>query len=178
MTDKKTYEIYFLKKIPYLTNILLTLFVFSAIIFFFFYAGVSSKRATPEMKTFYLIHTSTFKLLYGSALSTGLFFVLYLFAKTKKKGLLIFNPDSFELILKKEQLIVLFSDVRRVYCNDSEDSQGIPSNKFTMTIETRKNNKILVRPRNTNDIKQFYDKLLSYEKLEIEYKYSKWAILD
>jgi hypothetical protein len=179
MTDKKTFEIYYLKKIPYLTNGLLTLFIISGIIFFFFYAGISSKNATPEMKTFYLTHTSTVKLLYGSALSTVVFSILYLLAKLKKKALLIFNPDSFEILLKKEQMLLPISTMRSVYCNDSEDNDGLPSEKFTMTINMFKNKKILIRLRNTTDIKLFTDKLLSYDgQLKIEYHYSKWAILD
>ena len=131
------------------------------------------------MKTFYLIHTSTVKLLYGSALSTVVLLILYLIARLKKKALLIFNPESFELLLKKEQMLIPISSIRTVYCNDSEDNDGQPSEKFTMIINTWKNKKILVRLRNTADIKLFTDKLLSYDdKLKIEYHYSKWAILD
>ncbi len=131
------------------------------------------------MKTFYLMHTSTVKLLYGSALSTCVFVILYLLAKLKKKGLLIFNPDSLELLFKNEQMLLPISSIRTVYCNDSEDKDGLPSEKFTMTINTWKNKKILVRLRNTADIKVFTDKLLSYDdQLKIEYHYSKWAILD
>ncbi len=178
MTNKKTFEIYFLKKIPYLTNALLILFFVSAAVFIFFYASISSKNATPEMKTFYLTQTSTLKLLYGSAFSTGLFFILYMWANLKKKGLIVFNPDSFDLLLKKEQINLPISSIRTVWCNDSEDKDGEPNKKFTMTIDTWKNKKILMRLRNTGDIRQFTDKLLSYDQLKIEYHYSRWAEMD
>src|SRR6187455_893085 len=108
MKEKKTFEVYFLKKIPYLTNGLLTLFFISAVIFVILSAGISSLVATPEMKTFYLIQTSVVVLIYGSAFSTGLFLILYLFARLKKKALFVFNSDSFELIFKKEQMALPF----------------------------------------------------------------------
>ena len=178
MIDKRSFEVYFLKKIPYLTNGLLTLFFISAVIFVILSAGISTIVASPEMKIFYLIQTSTVMLFYGSAFSTGLFLILYLFARLKKKALFIFNSDSFEVIFKKEKLELPFSYVRRIYCNDSENSRGKPSKYFTMTIENRNNKKILIRLRSTSDIEYFSDKLLSYDQLKIEYQYSNWAILD
>jgi hypothetical protein len=178
MTDKKTFEIYFLKKIPYLTNGLLILFLLSAVILIFIYAGINNRKATPEIMTFYLIHTSIVKVLFVSAFSTGTFFILYLWAKLKKKGLIVFNADSFELLFKKEQMNFPISSIRTVWCNDSEDKNGEPNKKFTMTIDTWKDKKILVRLRNTEDISQFTSKLLSYDQLKIEYHYSRWAELD
>ena len=95
MIDKRSFEVYFLKKIPYLTNGLLTLFFISAVIFVILSAGISTIVASPEMKIFYLIQTSTVMLFYGSAFSTGLFLILYLFARLKKKALFVFNLDLF-----------------------------------------------------------------------------------
>lgn len=130
------------------------------------------------MKMFYLTSTSTVKLLYASAVSTGLSFILYLCAKLKRKGLIVFNPDSFELLFKKERFNFPLESIKTVWCNDSEDKDGEPNKKFTMTIYTWKNKKILVRLQNTADIRQFSDKLLSYDQLKIEYHYARWAQLD
>jgi hypothetical protein len=179
MSDKKTFEIYYFKKIPYLTNIIISLLLISVIVFVFFYTGISSKRSTPEMKTFYLINTSTVKLLYWSAFSTVFFFILLLLAKLKRKGLIIFYPESIELILKNEKMFLPISEIKRVYCNDSEDKEGKPNKYFSLTINTWKNKNIKVRLRNTADMNSFTDKLLSYkDNLKIDYFYSKWVVPD
>lgn len=87
----------------------------------------------------------------------------------KRKGVVVFLPDSFEILLSNSKQTILFGDVRRVYCNESENRNGEPNNKFTMTIETWKNKKILLRIRNTADINSFTDKLLTCEQLKIEH---------
>ena len=178
MTDKKSYEVYVIKKIPYLTNGLLTLFVVSALIFLFFYGGISSEKASPEIKVFYLEHTSTVKLLYGAAFFSITFFILFISAKQNKKAIFVFHSDAFEIIYKKSKIVIPLSTIRQIYCNDSEDYQGRPNEKFTITIESFKNQKTLIRLRNSSDLNQFSDKLLTYDELKIEYVYSKWANLN
>jgi hypothetical protein len=121
------------------------------------------------MKSFYLINTSIIKFPFYFLGLFVLTYFLYLLARFKRKGLIILNIDSFELILKKERHSFLLPDIRRVYCNDSEDKNGNPNKKFTVTIETWKNKKILFRLQNSKNIQQFIEKLLSYDKIKIEY---------
>ncbi len=169
MQDKKTFEIFLIKKIPYLTSGLLLLFCISFFCLTVLFGVFSDENATPEMKSFYLINTSTIKFPFYFVLSFLITYFLYLLARFKRKGLIVFNNDSFELILKKERHSFLLPNIRRVYCNDSEDRNGNPNKKFTMTIETWKNKKLVIRLQNPKNIKQFIDKLLSYNQIKIEY---------
>jgi hypothetical protein len=169
MDDKKTFDILLIKKIPYLTNGLGILCLISALTFIAIYSSITSDNVSPETNTFYLIETSTIKLLYGSGILTGVTLFLCLWTRQKFSGLIIFNRDSFEIISKKEKQFLPFSVIRNVYCNDTEDRQGNPNKKFTMTLETLKNKKILIRIKNTSDIKNFVDMLVTCGKLEINY---------
>ena len=166
---KKTFEIYLIKKIPYLTTGLFILLGISGLLFSLTTEIFSSKKFTGEILSFFLIQTGSIKFLYGWIFSTALILYLYTIAKYKRKGLVVFLPDSFEIILSNSNQTILFDDVRLVYCNESEDRNGEPNNKFTMTIETWKNKKILLRIRNVEEIKQFIDRLLSCEQLKIEH---------
>ncbi len=169
MNDKKSFDIFLIRKIPYLTNGLGILFLISAFTFIFLYFGISSDSASPEIKAFYLIETSTYKLLYGSGISACVTLFLYLWTRQMRSGLIIFNADFFELILKKEKQVIFFTTIRHIYCNDTENLRGDPNEKFTMTLEMGENKKVLIRIKNTNDIKSFVDKLVSCDKLEVSY---------
>jgi hypothetical protein len=173
MEDKKTYEIYLIKKIPLLTNGLFILFFIGAFFLLMVFEFLSSTKYTSEILTFFImtstVSTAIIKLLYGTIFSTLILLYLYLLARQKVKGVIIFNKDSFDILLKNEEKIYTLSNIRRVYCNDSEDRNGEPNQKFTMTIETWKNKKILVRIRNTTDIRKFIDKILSYDELKVDY---------
>lgn len=169
MSDKKTFEIYLIKKVPYLTNALMFLFFISAVVFASLYPIAAGDYASPEMKTFYLENITIIELLFGSAVSTGLFLLLYFLVREKRKGLLIFNSDSLELMLKKEKLLFPFSEICKINCNDSENRHGMPNKRFTMTIETWKNKKIPVRLQHTSDLEKFINKLLSCDQLKIDY---------
>ncbi len=129
----------------------------------------SDENVSPEMKSFYLINTSTMKFPFYFVELFVITYLLYLLARFKRQGLIIFNNDSFELISKKERHSFLLPDIRRVYCNDSEDRNGNSNKKFTITIETWKNEKTVLRLQNPKNIKQFIDKLLSYDQIKIEY---------
>ena len=166
---KKTFEIYLVKKIPYLTNGLLILLSTSLLLFSITTEFVSANRFTAEMVSFFLITTSSIKFLYGWIFSTALLLYLYTIARQKRKGVVVFQPDYFEILLSNSKQTILFDEVRRVYCNDSENKNGEPNNNFTMTIETWKNKKILLRIRNTLDTKLFIDKLLTCDQLKIEH---------
>lgn len=166
---KKTFEIYLIKKIPYLTNGLLILLCTSLLLFSITTEFVSTKQFTADILAFFIIQTGSIKFLYGWIFSTALLLYLYTVSKYKRKGIVVFLPDSFEILLSNSKQTILFDDIRRVYCNDSEDKNGEPNKNFTMTIETWKNKKILLRIRNLFDIKQFTDKLLSCDQLKIEH---------
>lgn len=167
--SKKTYDILLIKKIPYLTNSLGLIFCIALFTFIFLYSGILSGNSTPEIKAFYLIETSSVKLLYGSAITAAITLLLYIWATQKKKGLIIFKPGAFELILKNERRVLLFTDIRCVYCNDAEDRHGNANKKFTLTVDTWKNKKILIRIKNIADIQAFTDKLLACQSLKITY---------
>ena len=169
MEDKKTFEISLIKKIPYLTSGLLLLFCISFFCLTVLFGIFSDEYATPETNFYYLICMPINSIILYFIVSLIITSFLYLLARFKRKGLIVFNNDSFELILKKERHSFLLPDIRRVYCNDSEDRNGSPNKKFTMTIETWKNKKILIRLQNPKKIKQFIDKLLSYDQIKIEY---------
>jgi len=172
---KKSFEIYLINKIPYLSKLLLSLFIVSAAVFIFLYSFATEGSATPEIKTFYFTQTNTVKLLYASAFCSAISFVLFLVANTKKKGIFVFNENCFELLLRKQSLQFPFSQVQHVYCNDSENEAGEPNPKFTMTLETTQNQKYFVQLRDMAHITAFYNKLLSYTQVEIEYRYSLWG---
>lgn len=166
---KKTFEIYLIRKIPYLTNGLLILLTTSLLLFLITTEFISSNQFTAEFISFFLIQTSSIKFLYGWVFSTALLVYLHTIARQKRKAVVVFHSDSFEILLSNSKQKILFDDIRRVYCNDSENKNGEPNNKFTMTIETWKNKKILLRIRNTVDIKPFTDKLLTFHQLKIEH---------
>jgi hypothetical protein len=166
---KKTFEIYLIKKIPYLTNGLLILLCTSLLLFSFTTEFVSTNRFTAEMVSFFLITTSSIKFLYGWVFSTALLLYLYTIARQRRKGVVVFHSDSFEILLSNSKQTILFDNIRRVYCNDSENKNGEPNNEFTLTIETWKNKKILLRIRNTTDINSFTDKLFTCDQLKIEH---------
>ena len=166
---KKTFEIYLIKKIPYLTNGLLILLCISLLLFSFTTEFASTNKFTAEMVSFFLITTSSIKFLYGWIFSTALLLYLYTIARQRRKGVVVFHSDSFEILLSNSKQTILFDNVRRVYCNDSENKKGELNNKFTLTIETWKNKKILLRIRNTADINSFTDKLFTCTQLKIEY---------
>ncbi len=164
---KKTFDIYLIKKIPYLTNGLLVLLCTSLLLFFITTKIFSANHFTAEILSFFIIQTGTIKFLYGWIFSTALVLYLHTIARQKRKGVVVFLPDSFEILLSNDKQTILFNDIRQVYCNDSEDRNGKPNKKFTMTIETWKNRKILLQIRNVADIQQFTDKLLSCDQLKI-----------
>lgn len=165
---KKTFEIYLIKKIPYLTAGLFILLC-TSLLLFSITEIFSSKRFTTEILSFFLIQTGSIKFICGWIFSTALIYCLYAIARQKRKGVVVFLPDSFEILLSNSKQTILFDDVRRVYCNDSENKNGEPNTRFTLTIETWKNKKILLRIRNTADIKPFADKLLTCDQLKIEH---------
>ena len=172
--DKKTFEIYLIRKIPYLTKGLFVLFTISAVVFVLIIELLSSKKFTPEILTFFIVTSGagiTFiKIIYASIFSTVLLMYLYIWTRYRTKGVILFNPDSFDILLKKETTAIPFSNIRRIYCNDSEKRNGEPNNRFTMTIETWKNVNIIVRIRNVSEIPKFIDKILSYsDQLKIDY---------
>lgn len=170
MADKKTFEIILIRKIPYITTGLSIIFFFSFSFFLLYSKLFLAFPTSLETKLFYLFHlTPPFEYSFLILSIIVLSFLFYLLAKFKRRGLIIFNPNSFELILKKERQLIPFSSVRRVYCNDSENKKNEPNKKFTMTIETWKNKKLLVRLQNTADINRFIDKLLSFDQLKIEH---------
>lgn len=172
--DKKTFEIYLIRKIPYVTKGLFVLFIIFAVAFLIFIEFFSSKKYTPEILTFFIIETfsatSFIKVLFGSVFSMVLLMYLYIWARYKTKGVILFNSNSFEILVKKETISIPFDNIRKIYCNDSEKRNGDPNPRFTLTIETWKNKKILVRIRNVSDIATFTDKILSYSnQLKIDY---------
>lgn len=170
-TDKRTFEIYIIKKIPIVTNFLFALAIVAVIFSLFFYEFLSSRKFIPEFLTFILITSSKatliIKVIYTTIISAIILVYFYLLARYKIKGVIIFHDDAFEILSKNESTKILIDNIRKVYCNDSEDKNGKPNKRFTMTIDPWKFKKRIVRIRNTADIPFFIDKILSYEKMKV-----------
>jgi hypothetical protein len=173
MDNKKTFEIYHIRKIPLLTNLLYFLFGVGVILSYFFLNFFGSKKHTPEILSFFLLTSSygtlIIKIVFWTFTSTIVLMYLNLISKIKVKGVVIFNSNSFDIITKDLNETIALDNIKRVYCNDSEDRHGLPNKKFTMTIEKWKGKNRLLRIRDTNQIPVFIEKLLSYNNLKIEY---------
>lgn len=135
----------------------------------FFYGLIITDNIASDIKAFYLIETSSVNILYGSAASTGIFLILNILLRLKKKGVLIINDDSFELIFRNNQRLLQFSSIRKIYCYDPEDTKRINRRGFRLMIDTWKNKHFVLILRNKTDIPVFLDKLLLIDQLNIDH---------
>ena len=164
------FEVYVLKRIPYLTRILGIV----AILVFEFYGLaplMPSKNHSQEIGVLYFmtIYPDKLKAVFFLGIPTAVFVLfLYIKVRPKREAVLTFDTDKIELRGKGWSKAFPTNRIRYFNCYDPYTEDGFPEEKFTLEIRNWNGKGSLVNLKDYSQANRLVDILTVYDEVKLE----------
>ena len=99
---------------------------------------------------------------------------LYFWVRLYKNAVLTFLPDAISIIGRSLSYTLNIDRIKRVYCIDAKDYNGLPKGKLSLYFQYRRRRKIYefiirVRLKDYSQLDEFMEQLTSYTNLDIKF---------
>ena len=173
MDTPKKFKVAVRRKVPYLTNLfmwigipfLMVLMIFDLLFYPFRSAGAEVQAAV----FFFLVPEFWKKVFIFSAISFGVTSLIYCFLRYYKGALLYFKSDEIVIRGRALKLSIPLYTINKIYCNDATTAMGEPTQRFSVTIEQKRNNAVVLKLKNYHDVDAFMEQLTKYEDVNIKF---------
>ncbi len=168
-TPNTSYEVTLIKKMPYLTELLLFVLLPGVLVlltayFFLLPSGQSSNemqivtiiRIIPEKGQFILLYLG---------LSTIIFYPLYKYLKIYKRAFLTFDDQILSIQGKNFEITISLDIVSKIYFKDPDNYRGESKETLTIYIQEKFMKTTTLRLRHYSHADQLLTELTNIEKL-------------
>ena len=132
---------------------------------------IPSTHSSDEMKAAYFVLTTPEYIKVVSVivvLGTPTFFILYRYARIKRKAVLRLFSDRLELETSGSTTSILINDITNIACNDALTTDGSPKGKLTIDLKDKNRNVRSVTLVDYSQSEEIMQKLLKYENIKFE----------
>jgi len=173
MDIPKHFKVAVRRKVPYLTNLFLWIGIpFLLVLLVFDLLFYPLRHAGPEVQSsifFFLVPEFWKKVLLFSAISVCVTFLIYCFLRHHKSALLLFKADEIIIRGRTLKLSIPLYTIKKIYCNDATTAMGEPTRKFSVSIEQKSNNAVVLKIKHYDDVDAFMERLSKYKDVEIKF---------
>lgn len=173
MHKPKKFKVAVRRKVPYLTNLFLWLgmsFLLVLILVDLIFYPIRNAGVEVQSIVFYfLIPEFWKKVIIFSAIAFFVTSMIYCFLRYYKSALLYFGADEIIIRGRALKISIPLYMIKKIYCNDATTAMGEHTQKFSITIEQKRNISVVLKLKSYDDIDAFMEQLTRYEDLDITF---------